>query len=163
VSGYAQLNAAYHGLDDDGKNTLSGEQIRQPVKAGQPMVVDITYYVGAGSAGRSRAEEVARGFAKSAGMRVSSASGVFNGKDYVSLHTVTGRVNFTSDKNTGVLNETGARRYKQMVKGFLKQGIEVEVNGERRQYANSYASREEFEAALARYMGEVGAAEVESL
>ena len=141
MTGSAHLNAAFHGDERFGG------------KAGQPEMADIVYYVGSGEEGKQRAKEIAKGFARSAGVRCSTASGIRRGREFVMLYTVGGRVNFTPDKTTGELNEAGAKRYKQIVKGFEKQGIAVEVPM-RVQYANAFKSRKEFEVALAKYMGE---------
>lgn len=158
VTGTAHLSAYFH----DAKYS-SAEN------AGKPMHVEVTHYVGRGDAAKPRAAAIAASFPKSAGVRASTLSGVPGPNPRPAtgasneewgrwqteniIHTVSGHVQFTPDKTTGDLNETGAKRYERIVSGFEKLGIPVEVNPDRLQGGNAYASRAEFEAALAKHMG----------
>lgn len=58
---------------------------------------------------------------------------------------VVSRSYLTSDKVNGGVNEAALRRYQAILKAAAKLGIQIEYA---RSYSNSYATREEFEAAI---------------
>jgi hypothetical protein len=151
VTGTAHLEATFHTTDE----TFGATGVK--VKAGQPSAFQVNHYVGRGPESKVRAAEIAAGFPKSAGVRTHTL--LAGGSTLDPIHGVGVYVSLTPDKTTGAINETGARRYGQIVKGFEKQGIPVVAHPSFHPrglpdafFRNQYQTRGEFEAALVKHV-----------
>lgn len=147
ANGKAKFDAPFHEFDIPERG----------IKAGQPMHIRMSHWVGRGPEAEVRAHELVAAFPKAAGVRYTTLGNVPNpgkpGASYAEsiLHGFNGGVTFTPDKTTGAINEAGARRYRQMATTLDKLGIPVEMTTNYGPIA--FKTREEFEAALAKHIG----------
>lgn len=110
---------------------------------GQPAFVEFMHITSL-----EEAQEIAARFPKSLKVRgTTHTAWVREGAEMRRLDggCVIARISLAPNKTTGERNETGIKRYRSIVRHLDRMGIELEWGT---MYTTSYATREQFEAAL---------------